>query len=82
MNVTCDSCNVEMSPGLKTCVGNAMVKFPDGRLSKPIPYEKNPHSLVCHDCNIAVGGHHHPGCDMERCPKCMGQLISCGCLDS
>ncbi|MDQ3322838.1 MAG: hypothetical protein M3525_10495 [Acidobacteriota bacterium] len=35
----------------------------------------------CHDCNIAPEGFHHPGCDMERCPNCRGQLISCGCLD-
>lgn len=35
----------------------------------------------CHDCNIENGGVHHPGCNAERCPKCGGQLISCGCLD-
>lgn len=35
----------------------------------------------CHDCGIAPNGFHHPGCDAERCPKCGGQIISCGCLD-
>ncbi len=34
----------------------------------------------CHDCGIQDGGSHHPGCDAERCPRCKGQLISCGCL--
>lgn len=35
----------------------------------------------CHDCNIVnkEGNFHHPGCDIERCPKCGGQNISCGC---
>jgi Zn-finger nucleic acid-binding protein len=37
----------------------------------------------CHDCGIKNhGGHiHHFGCDIERCPRCKGQLISCGCAD-
>jgi len=34
----------------------------------------------CHDCNCSPGQLHHLGCDVERCPKCGNQLISCGCF--
>lgn len=33
----------------------------------------------CHDCGARHGHQHHPGCDVERCPTCHGQLISCDC---
>lgn len=33
----------------------------------------------CHDCRTPQGGLHHPGCDAERCPRCLHQAISCGC---
>jgi hypothetical protein len=35
----------------------------------------------CGDCGVAWGGLHHPGCDLQRCPLCHGQLLSCGCVD-
>ena len=34
----------------------------------------------CSDCGIKHGGIHHFGCDVERCPKCGYQLISCSCF--
>jgi len=35
---------------------------------------------VCHDCDALEGALHELGCDMERCPWCGGQLITCGCV--
>ena len=38
-------------------------------------------SHVCGDCAADPGQLHVPGCDVEKCPKCKGQLISCGCFE-
>ena len=33
----------------------------------------------CPECGVSHGGLHHPGCDIEECPRCRRQYLSCDC---
>lgn len=71
----CKHCDKDMSE-VGGCIG---LKFGAGNeQAAPIPYDGDKR---CHDCNAQPGAFHHPGCDVERCPKCGGQAISCVCFD-
>ncbi len=55
-----------------------------GKLYDPIKvgdagdWTQEPNS-TCGDCGKGQGEYHMEGCDVERCPCCGGQLISCDC---
>ena len=72
----CTWCNQEMKSG----VGCSLKEYDD---LGPLPLKRIPYGGItpCRDCKCSLGTLHHPGCDMERCPKCGGQALSCGCAD-
>jgi hypothetical protein len=56
----------------------------DGRVCARIRYgdEKNFQGVQdagCRDCGVVKGQLHVPMCDVERCPGCGDQLITCSC---
>jgi putative GTP pyrophosphokinase len=56
-----------------------------GKVYQRVPYGSEPedwgaHQAPCHDCAAVKGQLHAVGCDVERCPVCGGQVISCDCL--
>jgi len=75
----CSYCEREMTGGV-SCI-EVPVVLADGE-HKAIPWGEEVPSWEgedCHDCGVPKSGYHHPGCDVEQCPRCFWQLISCSC---
>lgn len=56
----------------------------DGVKYNSIPYGedgKGDFGPFCPDCGTPLGETHHSGCDIERCPCCHMQYISCSCYN-
>jgi hypothetical protein len=67
----------------RTCAARVAMRF-GAETFAPVVYGAEtqygePLTGQCHDCGIQIGGLHHFGCDMEECPRCHEQLISCDC---
>jgi len=69
---TCIDCNLEMTTADGCTLSELKI---DGEVFARRSCERR----RCHDCNARPGRFHHLGCDLERCPRCGDQLITCGC---
>lgn len=73
----CGLCNREMTTAA-SCTVDVLImrneRFERDRVIRPIGREGR-----CGDCGVQTGGLHHLGCDLERCPRCRRQWLSCGC---
>jgi hypothetical protein len=69
---TCIDCELEMTTAAGCTLSEVLI---DGT-----PYARDRSTDArCGDCGARSREFHHLGCDLERCPRCRGQLISCGC---
>jgi hypothetical protein len=76
----CSWCNGEMATAI-SCVVDAFHR--NGRRFDMLRFGDEPGRRTsrdrCGDCGVVRGGWHHPGCDLQPCPACSRQLLSCGC---
>ena len=84
----CKYCNQEMHEAAG-CVMEPILTV-DGEID-PVKYGDELHPTMrsdqdgvlrrrCGDCAALPGNYHHVGCDIEECPRCHGQLLSCDCV--
>lgn len=78
----CKICGKEMTTA-DGCV-KIVFEYKDGKKLNAIKFGDEEDdwagdSKRCYDCGTTKGHYHHDGCDVQRCPRCSGQVISCDC---
>jgi hypothetical protein len=79
----CQVCNGEMTDEISCRYEPIII---DDRAYEPIRWGNERKSKkwttpdTCRDCGTPIGGIHHPGCCVERCPACFGQALGCPCF--
>ena len=78
----CQACGlpfeVECAVEALDLAGTTYLRVPLGSESPEWWLGHKPHE-VCHDCGARTGQRHHFMCDMEQCPRCKNQLLTCDC---
>lgn len=72
----CEDCEREMTAAETCTVEEVLI---GNRRFARTPVASVDRAGRCGDCGAGGGGFHHLGCDLERCPSCGWQLISCDC---
>ena|ERR1019366_3431720 len=68
-------CRVSCNSDPFLIAGEAYEPLPCGEVS---PFGR-PVTFTCPDCGTPPGGIDHHGCEVERCPACRRQAITCRC---
>ena len=67
----------EKKTKVNSCIEREEGRIPFGSESDDWTFDG--FTCVCGVCGVSLGSFHHPGCDVEECPKCHEQLLFCHC---
>ena len=79
MGAICEDCRLDTMVAEGCLPGQILIDCNWYRRQTETVFDGFPDTERCHDCGVEPGHFHHWHCDAELCPKCGGQLISCGC---
>jgi hypothetical protein len=69
-----------IAPTLSWCSRRAQARYRRIRIVRGPPMAEPKQG--CPDCGVPPGSMHQHECDIEQCPNCGRQLLTCGCSDS